>query len=594
MGNSSFQKKIFAPSQSNKKQDTSSQQSSFTDKRKSTDQISQLQSSVDNSIHSQEITQLQQKVDNTTGMPDDLKQGVEGLSGQDMSDVKVTYNSDKPAQLNAHAYAQGNNIHLGPGQEKHLPHEAWHVVQQKQGRVQPTKQLKSHVNINNDTALEKEADIMGAKADSQLNNTQNKEKTKQLKLSNNLVQLKFKPTLPTIKETEEEEEKETKEETKPKSKQNEDEEFKEEIEDKKKSFLQPAYNILSSAKDIAASAADKISSTAGAAFDTGVNVMGKVVDAFESAGKFINEKFLAFSNWLHNLKTRFKLLHYTGIVMSILAAYLKVPIYSTATNFVKTVASLRVNYNQWQIYKTGAKAADALNTLANILKFGAGKLFRRLIKNVTLTITSASALIIDVIGVIYPAIGTAVATAFESILSSFVKIGENLKGVKKWIFGNLHKQRISNVKKFYEYAIQGGPTGDLAFEILKTIDPDITEDKIRATLEPEVSLNFFQKSRFYKEEWRKSIIGSKTEAKMKKKIMNSAVYKSMSSKTGHANATGGIDGIIGNIVAGNKVFNAIDGLVEEDLKGHAKEIASGWLESGKKEIPLPPHLDPST
>ena len=583
----------FSPSLNNEKKEINPQQESFVDNRASSNEISQLQSNVNSSINSQEITQLQEKLDNTTGMPDDLKKGVENLSGHDMSDVKVHYNSDKPAQLQAHAYAQGTDIHIAPGQEKHLPHEAWHVVQQKQGRVEPTKQMKSKININDDPALEKEADVMGAKAASQFNNTQNKEKTKQLKLSNNLVQLKFKPTLPTIKETEEEEEKETKEETKPKSKENEDEEFKEEIEDKKKSLLQPAYNVLSSAKDVAASAADKISSTAGAAFDTGVNVMGKVVDAFESAGKFINEKFLAFSNYLHNLKTKFKLLHYTGVALSVLVAYLKVPIVGTAMNFVKTVASLRVNYNQWQIYKTGAKAADALNTLATILKFGAGKLFRRLIKNVTLTITSATALIIDVIGVIYPAIGTAVATAFESIINAFVKIGENLKGVTKWISGNLHKQRISNIKEFYEYALQGGPNGELAFEILKTIDPDITKDKIYATINPEVSLNFFQKSRFYKEEWRKSLIGSKTEAKMKKKIMNSAAYKSMSSKTGHAEAHGGIDGIIGNLVAGNKVFDAIDGLVEEDLKGHAIEIASGWLESGKKEIPLPPHLDPS-
>ena len=97
-------------------------------------------------------------------LPSNLQSGVEKLSGQDMSNVNVNYNSDKPAQLNAHAYAQGNNIHLGPGQEKHLPHEAWHVAQQKQGRVQPTKQIKSKVNINDDPALEKEADVMGAKA----------------------------------------------------------------------------------------------------------------------------------------------------------------------------------------------------------------------------------------------------------------------------------------------------------------------------------------------------------------------------------------------------------------------------------------------
>jgi hypothetical protein len=81
-----------------------------------------------------------------------------------MDDVKVHYNSDKPAQLNAHAYAQGTDIHLASGQEKHLPHEAWHVVQQKQGRVQPTMMMKAKVPINDDQGLEKEADIMGARA----------------------------------------------------------------------------------------------------------------------------------------------------------------------------------------------------------------------------------------------------------------------------------------------------------------------------------------------------------------------------------------------------------------------------------------------
>ena len=106
---------------------------------------------------------IQQKA-NKTGLPDNLKSGIENLSGYSMDDVKVHYNSSKPAQLQAHAYAQGTDIHLAPGQEKHLPHEAWHVVQQKQDRVKPTKQLKSKVNINDDAGLEKEADVMGQKA----------------------------------------------------------------------------------------------------------------------------------------------------------------------------------------------------------------------------------------------------------------------------------------------------------------------------------------------------------------------------------------------------------------------------------------------
>jgi len=70
----------------------------------------------------------------------------------------------KQHKLNAYAYAQGTDIHLASGQEKHLPHEAWHVVQQKQGRVQPTMQMKDKVNVNDDMGLEKEADIMGGRA----------------------------------------------------------------------------------------------------------------------------------------------------------------------------------------------------------------------------------------------------------------------------------------------------------------------------------------------------------------------------------------------------------------------------------------------
>ncbi|MGQ3215170.1 eCIS core domain-containing protein [Shinella sp.] len=75
---------------------------------------------------------------NNTGLPDNLKSGVESLSGMSLDNVRVHYNSSKPAQLNAHAYAQGSEIHLAPGQERHVPHEAWHVVQQRQGRVKPT------------------------------------------------------------------------------------------------------------------------------------------------------------------------------------------------------------------------------------------------------------------------------------------------------------------------------------------------------------------------------------------------------------------------------------------------------------------------
>lgn len=100
---------------------------------------------------------------NKTGMPDNLKSGMEALSGFDMDDVKVHYNSLKPAQFHALAFTQGTDIHVAPGQEQYLPHEAWHVVQQKQGRVAPTGTMKG-VSVNENPGLEQEADTMGSRA----------------------------------------------------------------------------------------------------------------------------------------------------------------------------------------------------------------------------------------------------------------------------------------------------------------------------------------------------------------------------------------------------------------------------------------------
>jgi hypothetical protein len=123
----------------------------------------QRQGSLDEDELMQQKAAPVQRQENNTGMPDQLKSGIENLSGFAMDDVNVHYNSPEPAQLNALAYTQGTDIHVAPGQEKHLPHEAWHVAQQKQGRVQPTMQTKG-VAINDDQALEREADRMGAKA----------------------------------------------------------------------------------------------------------------------------------------------------------------------------------------------------------------------------------------------------------------------------------------------------------------------------------------------------------------------------------------------------------------------------------------------
>lgn len=176
--NSSQQSKQLATANDlSKKQDSHGSAVQLVDLRPEAIAQRKLQEMADQSPQVNKAVQLQamadkhvlqqkpiQKKNNNTGLPDHLKAGIENLSGYSMDGVNVHYNSNKPAQLQAHAFAQGNDIHLASGQEKHLPHEAWHVVQQKQGRVQATFQLKDKVSVNDDAGLENEADVMGAKA----------------------------------------------------------------------------------------------------------------------------------------------------------------------------------------------------------------------------------------------------------------------------------------------------------------------------------------------------------------------------------------------------------------------------------------------
>ncbi len=129
--------------------------------------VIQLQRKIGNSavlqLYKSQAPQPPTQHKNNSGLPDSLRARMENLSGMTMDDVKVHYNSDKPTQMGALAYTNGTDIHVAAGQEKHLPHEAWHVVQQKQGRVQPTTQFK-FAGVNDNPELEKEADEMSGKA----------------------------------------------------------------------------------------------------------------------------------------------------------------------------------------------------------------------------------------------------------------------------------------------------------------------------------------------------------------------------------------------------------------------------------------------
>ena len=133
----------------------------FINNSPSSNQAAQLQATADNYAAKQQPPI--QRAENSTGLPDNLKTGMENLSGFSLDHVKVHYNSEKPATVQAHAYAQGSEIHLASGQEKHLPHELGHVVQQMEGRVQPTTSVGG-VAVNDSASLENEATAMGNKA----------------------------------------------------------------------------------------------------------------------------------------------------------------------------------------------------------------------------------------------------------------------------------------------------------------------------------------------------------------------------------------------------------------------------------------------
>jgi hypothetical protein len=209
--NSQESKHLATANDLSKKQDPGESAVQLVDMRPEAIAQRKLQEMADQSPQANKAAQLQamadkhvlqqkpvQKKKNDTGLPDQLKAGIENLSGYSMDGVKVHYNSDKPAQLQAHAFAQGNDIHLASGQEKHLPHEAWHVVQQKQGRVQATMQLKGDIPVNDDAGLEHEADVMGAEANVHTAKTQQTDLTTTTSTSQ-LVQRKIIARIRTAK-----------------------------------------------------------------------------------------------------------------------------------------------------------------------------------------------------------------------------------------------------------------------------------------------------------------------------------------------------------------------------------------------------------
>jgi hypothetical protein len=159
-------------------------------------QMRKLQEMADNSPRAAEMREMQQKAKNydqnqmnsffspeplqrkeeatDTGsgskMPEEVQAKMESAFGADFSNVNI-HVGEQASSVGALAYAQGNDIHFAPGQynpntqsgQELLGHELTHVVQQRAGRVQTTTQAKG-LAVNDDPALEQEADVMGKKA----------------------------------------------------------------------------------------------------------------------------------------------------------------------------------------------------------------------------------------------------------------------------------------------------------------------------------------------------------------------------------------------------------------------------------------------
>jgi hypothetical protein len=81
-------------------------------------------------------------------LPGPVQHQMEAQFGTDFSAVRV-HQGNQATMIGAQAYTTGNDIHFapgrydphGPGGQQVLAHELWHVVQQKQGRVQVAKGL---------------------------------------------------------------------------------------------------------------------------------------------------------------------------------------------------------------------------------------------------------------------------------------------------------------------------------------------------------------------------------------------------------------------------------------------------------------------
>lgn len=84
--------------------------------------------------------------ENHTEIPTQLKERMEQRFGVSFDNVRLHYNSDLSARMDALAYTKGNRMKIAPGQERHLHHEA---------NVKDTKAVQLGDNKDNDKLINK-------------------------------------------------------------------------------------------------------------------------------------------------------------------------------------------------------------------------------------------------------------------------------------------------------------------------------------------------------------------------------------------------------------------------------------------------------
>jgi Domain of unknown function (DUF4157) len=116
--------------------------------------------------------QAKSKLSGSAGksIPTPLRTKMEQSFNTSFANVTL-HEGTQASSIGALAYTQGNQIHFASGKfhpdtasgQALLGHELAHVVQQRQGRVKPTGQVKG-LPLNDNLALEQEADRLGLKA----------------------------------------------------------------------------------------------------------------------------------------------------------------------------------------------------------------------------------------------------------------------------------------------------------------------------------------------------------------------------------------------------------------------------------------------